>query len=291
MSYRIEKDEALSAALGRIAAEEIALAMTELRRPDRDRSLHNTRKALKRLRSLLRSLRVAVPKNLFRRENRRLAAAGRKFAPLRDVHVQLRALGKLGDATGPAAKIIERNLLRRRAACTRKIPALRGAVRRMLSASRESFASLPLARATPRHLAAGLRRVYKRGRAALKSARRSPTPDHLHEWRKQAKILGHGLDLIRRLCPKEAAVTMARLEKLCQALGDDHDLHLVLQVLRREDAVRPAPDYRRLARRIAAKRGHLQKQAFKLGGKIFGEKPGVFGRRLQGWLRLNPSKT
>src|ERR1700685_1476505 len=95
MSYRIEKNEALSAALGRIAAEEIALAMTELRRPHRVEAMHNTRKSLKRLRSLLRSLRVAFPKQLFRRENRRLAAAGRKIAPLRDVHVQLRALETL----------------------------------------------------------------------------------------------------------------------------------------------------------------------------------------------------
>ena len=56
MSYRIEKDEALSDALGRIAAEEIALALAELRRPNRAQAMHNTRKSLKRLRSLLRSL-------------------------------------------------------------------------------------------------------------------------------------------------------------------------------------------------------------------------------------------
>ena len=64
----------------RIAAEEIALALAELRRPNRAQAMHNTRKSLKRLRSLLRSLRVAFPKNLFRQENRRLAAAGRKIA-------------------------------------------------------------------------------------------------------------------------------------------------------------------------------------------------------------------
>jgi ABC-type Zn uptake system ZnuABC Zn-binding protein ZnuA len=67
MSYRIEKNEALSDALGRIAAEEIALALAELRRPNRAQAMHNTRKSLKRLRSLLRSLRVAFPRNLFRR--------------------------------------------------------------------------------------------------------------------------------------------------------------------------------------------------------------------------------
>jgi CHAD domain-containing protein len=289
MSYRIEKNEALSAALGRIAAEEIALAMSELRRRNRARAMHNTRKSLKRLRSLLRSLRVAFPGQIFRRENRRLAAAGRKIAPLRDVHVQLRALGKL-PASNAAAKRIQQNLLRQQEACTRKIPALRRAVRQMLSASRETFAALAPGRATPEDLTRGLQRVYKRGRAALKAARRNRTPENLHEWRKQAKTLGHGLDLIERLCSKKAGTMIQRTEQLCQALGDDHDLFLVLQVLRREDAARPARDYRRLARLISAKRRRLQKEGFKLGRKVFGQKPGPFGERLQSWLRRSPSK-
>ena len=288
-SYRIEKNEALSDALGRIAAEEIALALAELRRPNRAQAMHNTRKSLKRLRSLLRSLRVAFPKNLFRQENRRLAAAGRKIAPLRDVHVQLHTLGRLRAATGPVARKTERSLRRRQDAFMRKIPALRRAVRQMLSASREIIASWPTDRATPRSLAAGLKRIYKRGRIALKAARQKPSPQSLHEWRKQAKILGHGLALIERLGPRKAGAMIKRTEQLCQALGDDHDLFLVLQALRREDAAHPARDFPRLSNRIEARRARLQKRAFQLGRKIFGEKPGPFQRRLQGWLSRHPS--
>ena len=284
MSYRIEKNEALSDALGRIAAEEIALALAELRRPNRARAMHNTRKSLKRLRSLLRSLRVAFPKNLFRRENRRLAAAGRKIAPLRDVHVQLHTLGRLRAATGPVAKKTERSLRRREIAFLRKIPALRRALRQMLSASREVFAALPLRQATPARLAAGLTRIYKRGRAALKKARQNPSPEVLHEWRKQAKILGHGLSLIERLGPKKAGAMIQHTGQLSQALGDDHDLFLVLQALRQEDAAHPARDYRLMSSRIISRRARLQRRAFKLGKKIFSVKPGAFERRLEGWL-------
>jgi CHAD domain-containing protein len=290
MSYRIEKNEALSSALGRIAAEEIALAMAELRRRNRAQAMHNTRKALKRLRSLLRSLRVAFPQELFRRENRRLAAAGRKIAPLRDVHVQLRTLGRLRAATGPGARRIEHSLLRRQEACLRKIPALRRAVRQILSVSRGTFATLPPARATRADLAAGLKRIYKRGRAAFRAARQKTTPESLHEWRKQAKVLGHSFELIERLGPKEAGTMIKSSEQLCEALGEDHDLFLVLQALRREDAAHPARDYRRLAKRISAKRGRLERQAFKLGKIIFGEKAGEFEKRLERWFCRKPSK-
>jgi len=287
MSYRIEKDEALSDALGRIAAEEIALALAELRRPNRAQAMHNTRKSLKRLRSLLRSLRVAFPKNLFRQENRRLAAAGRKIAPLRDVHAQLHTLDSLGAASGPVAKRAEQRLRRRENAFLRKIPALRRAVRQMLSASLETFAALPLREATPARLTAGLKRIYKRGRTALKMARQKPAPETLHEWRKQAKSLGHGLALIEGLGPKKAGAMIKHTGQLCQALGDDHDLFLVLQALRREDAAHPARDYHRLSNRISAKRARLQKRAFQLGKKVFGAKPGVFERRLESGLCRN----
>jgi CHAD domain-containing protein len=289
MSYRIEKDEALSDAFGRIAAEEIALALAELRGTDRAQAMHNTRKALKLLRSLLRSLRVAFPKGLFRRENRRLAAAGRKIAPLRDVHAQLQTLGRLKSATGPVAKKTERNLRRQEDVFLRKIPALRRAVRQMLSASQGGIAALPLRQATPARLAAGLKRIYKRCRAALKAARRKPSPETLHEWRKHAKVLGHGLTLLEGLGPKKTGAMIQLTADLCEALGDDHDLFLVLQALRQEDAAHRAPDFRRLSKRITAKRARLQKRAFELGGEIFAEKPGAFGRRYLQAMRRSPA--
>jgi CHAD domain-containing protein len=160
----------------------------------------------------------------------------------------------------------------------------------MLLASRGAFVARSLQHAGPAHLAAGLRRIYKRARAALKAARQKPTPERLHEWRKHAKFLGHGLTLIERLGPKKAAAMIQQTGQLCQALGDDHDLCLVLQALRREDAAHPARDYRPLSNRIAAKRARLQKTAFRLGKEIFDEKPGAFERRLLGWLCRHPSR-
>jgi hypothetical protein len=46
-----------------------------------------------------------------------------------------------------------------------------------------------------------------------------------------------------------------------------------------------------LSSRISSKRARWQERAFKLGKKIFEEKPGAFQRRLQGWLcRKLPKK-
>jgi CHAD domain-containing protein len=285
MSYRIALGENLAAAFGRIAAEEMDLAMAHLRHPDRGEAVHTARKALKRLRALLRSLRVAFPEKLFRVENRRIAAAGRKISPMRDVHVQLRTLSKLKAAAGAAGEQVRRQLLRRQSSLIRRIPALRKTVRAMLDDSRQSLASRPLRKATVEDLASGLKRIYKQGRAAFKSAHCSPTPDHLHEWRKKAKSLGYGLELIKGLGPDKLARMIRGNDALTETLGDNHDLFLVLRSLRLEHRAFPAGDFAPLARRIRRKRAKLQARAFKLGEKLYDEKPGGFEQRLDRYLR------
>jgi CHAD domain-containing protein len=285
MSYRIEIGESLAAAFGRIAAEEIDLAAAELRRPDHGEAVHNARKALKRLRALLRSLRVSFPKKMFREENRRIAAAGRKISPLRDVHVQLRTLGKLPGGAGPAGRDIRRQLLRRQSAVIRGIPALRKTMRLMLDVSRQNIASWPLREATAANVAAGLKRIYKQGREAFKIARHSPTPGHLHQWRKKAKSLVYGLELIKGLGAGKLPRMARDGDALGEALGDDHDLFMVLCALRRENRSHPAGDFAPLARRIALRRAKLQKRALKLGAKLYAQKPGAFEDRLDRHLR------
>lgn len=285
MAYRIEKNEALSAAFGRIAAEEIAVALGELRQRNRAQAMHNARKALKRLRALLRSLRVAFPKKLFRRENRRFAAVGRKIAPLRDVHVQLRTLGKLRAGGGQASGEVRRQLLQREETFTRNIPELRQTVRQMLDASLQDVASWPVAEVTPVKIAASLKRVYKRGKKAFKIASKRPTPENLHQWRKQTKTLGYGLELIECIGPRKTSKWIKKTDRLSESLGDDHDLFLVLESLREEHAARPASDYQPLSKRISTKRAKLQKRAFKLGKAIFDQKPGVFEKHLERCLK------
>ena len=285
MGYHIEKGESLATAFGRIAAEEIDLAMAQSRRLHRGEAVHNARKALKRLRALLRSLRVAFPKKLFRAENRHIAATCRRISPLRDVHVQLRTLGKLKAAASPAGDHIRRQLLRQQSSFIRRIPALRKTVRALLDVSRQSLASWPLRKATAEDLASGLKRIYKQGREAFKAARKSPTPGHLHAWRKKTKSLGYGLEMIKNLGSGELSKMIRSSDILTEALGDDQDLFMVLRALDKEHRSNPASDFDRLANRISLKRAKRQKRAFKLGEKVYGEKSGGFEKRLDRYLR------
>jgi CHAD domain-containing protein len=282
MGYRIEKGESLAAALGRITAEEMNFAQRELGHGAKGggKNVHNARKAIKRLRALLRSLRVVFPREFYHAENQRLAEAGRKISPVRDIHVQLRALGKFRDTRGRAAVRMRGQLLRQQAALERKLPALRLAVRQMLEHSRGTIETWPLDKTTPMTLAGGIKRMYKQGQDAFKTARKKPTPENLHEWRKKAKSLGYGFELVECFLPKKILKRMELCQDLSDELGDDHDLFVLLQALDRENKSAPAHDFAKLARRIAARRKKLAKKAFKIGKRLYNEKPRVFARRL-----------
>jgi CHAD domain-containing protein len=284
MSYRIKKGENLADAFARIATEEIALALRELRRRDRGEAVHNARKALKRLRALLRSLRVAFPDDWFRVQNHRIALAGRQFSPLRDMHVQLRTLTDLAPAS-TAGKRVSRQLFRRQAAFSCKIPALRKTVRQILHESGQDIAARRADNATPHDLADGLKRIYRHGRDAYKAACKQRSPENLHEWRKKAKLIGYGFELIGGLGIRKTSRMIKCAERLSEALGDDHDLFMVETALEHENRLCPAPDYRALTKRICARRAKLQKKAFKLGARFYAEKPAQFGKQLDHCLR------
>jgi CHAD domain-containing protein len=142
-----------------------------------------------------------------------------------------------------------------------------------------------LRKATAEDLASGLKRIYKQGREAFKTARKSPTPGHLHAWRKKTKSLGYGLEMIKNLGSGELSKMIRCSDILTEALGDDQDLFMVLRALDKEHRSNPASDFDRLANRISLKRAKRQKRAFKLGEKVYGEKSGGFEKRLDRYLR------
>jgi len=280
MSYRIQRGERLHAALNRIANEELSAAQAELQPHRNGAAVHNLRKSLKRLRALLRCLRVAFPERLYRREIQRLSAAGRSMSPQRDVQVQLALLTKLNQASQSAGRAVHKKLLRQSKGFARRATASRAVLLRSLQRSRQAVSTWPLRRATPDKIATALKKTYRQGFRSYHASFRRPTPEALHQWRKKVKALGYGFDLFHDFLPGK----LTEIRRCCETLGDElgysHDLSLVLESLRLERALRPSRAHDDLARRLAARRHKLTRRAFKLGERLYREKPGSFKKRL-----------
>ena len=83
----------------------------------------------------------------------------------------------------------------------------------------------------------GMKRSYKKSRAAFQAAVAERTTANLHEWRKQAKYFWYQIEMVERIRPKTMKKIADRLHELTQFLGDDHDLAVL-----RENAPRPIPN-------------------------------------------------
>jgi len=118
-----------------------------------------------------------------------------------------------------------------------------------------------------------------RARRRLRAAADEITDEHLHEARKRAKDLWHATQLLRPAAPKKLKRLSRRAHRLADLLGDDHDLAVLEQALRRL-----GPGELALRRSIIADlervRGRLQKKARSRGKPVFRKKT----RRLLGKL-------
>ena len=138
-----------------------------------------------------------------------------------------------------------------------------------------------------RRAPAGLRRLYlQRGRRSMRAAAAEPSDEHLHEWRKRAKDLWHALQILRQAAPKRMQARAKRAHRLSDVLGDDHDLAVLrVQVARTafpadEEATRTA-----LLSVIDRRRSSLQREAFKLGARVYTSRPGLARAVARRWQK------
>jgi CHAD domain-containing protein len=288
--YRLEPSETPSEGLARVASAQLDYTISLLERvPEGNRgaeAIHEARKALKRLRALLRVSRDSLGDERYRRENVLLRDAGRELSSARDARVQLDTLDSLlksyPDAVGDGALTGLRESLadgaREAAESNREAT---GSVVRTVSDMRARVGTWPLPQdGGPEALAPGLRRIYRCGRRAFILAEADPTPENLHELRKRSKDLWHAAQLLRCLSPKQMRKLRRRAHRLADLLGDDHDLSVLLERARRQPAQVSRPELEQLGALIEQRQQELRTEALGRAKRLYRRKPRRLLRQL-----------
>ncbi len=247
-------------------------------RPLSDEAVHAARKALKKARAALRLLRPALGEAAFRAQNAGLRDAGRALAPLRNNASLLGALEALGKRhpelmQHKAAERLNGQLLANRERARRRLAGRQGldACLRVLERSRRRSMQPSVTGIGGALLKPGLKRVYRTGRNAFSQARKTPSAEALHEWRKQVKYLANALEILQVQDGRAHAVA-AQAETLAQALGEHHDLSELAGLVPPKSVLRALIDQRRRK---------IEKRAFKTGQALYRDRPGRFAARLR----------
>ena len=287
MSARLKTGESPRKGLRRIVLGQISKALDDLADvAEPAETVHSARKRLKRLRALLRVARDGMDPAVHDREKARLRDAARPLAEARDAAVLVDALDDLVERSGdlgphePIARTRDA-LLQRKSDATRRALGEGSAIDDLAATLREARDALggdAFRGVTWPVLRAGLRRIYRRGRHAFRAAGESPTVENLHEWRKRVKDLGYALEVVEPIRPSVVRQRVNLAGDLAEALGDDHDLAVLREALLA--GAGPSPAVVALLPVIDARRTQLQEAAFRLGRKVYRERPRDFAGRL-----------
>lgn len=299
--------------LRRIALGQLDLALRQLEgavdQGSAARAVHETRKALKRLRALVRLLRDELPEGAFERENAALRDAGRRLSAVRDREVMVSTLEgllerhpkQLGRRRSLAALRDRLSADRDRVAASTlsgDSPA-RVEVIRELRAMRSRVLEWRLRERRGMELAAGgLRRIYRQGRRRYvrSASRRGDRTRAMHEWRKRVKDLRYAAEMLDRVQPqpgghggrhlalhkrKRRSGQAARIHRLAsradtlaEVLGEDHDLSVFAARIRTNPDIQLGRGARRaLLRAVARRRRRLRRSALRKGERIYRRRP------------------
>lgn len=322
--FGLNADEQLGVGLRRIALGQIDVAVEALRgsgacSPSPERRVHEARKALKRLRALLRLLEDELGERTYARESAVVRDAGRRLARARDAEVVLSTLDAL----------IERHpkkLERRRGVQLLRVRLERerdGAAALALSdgergdcdglaellALRIRVATWQLTSDGGIEVERALARIYGKGRKHMRRAARASGARaqgrKLHEWRKRVKDLRYVAEMLERADAdrrgrggkkkrKRARAQAAfvndvarRADDLGELLGEEHDLAVLAERVRAEaSASRPAGapgrgSRKALLKAITRRRKRLRKRALRDGALLYERKPKRFARRIR----------
>jgi thiamine-phosphate pyrophosphorylase len=288
MAYRFKLDEHFAKGFCRIGRGQIERAGTELARGSgRARAVHEARKALKRLRALLRLVRPALGEAAFHRENTRLRDIARGFAGEREFDVLLETITKLearpeAESLGKALAAIKSEVGAARAShhCADDAKTTKEALTR-LAAARGDFARLELDGEGFALVGKGLARGYRRGRKAFATAYENESDEAFHELRKAVQLHWRHMGLLTRAWPELLAARIAAAKRLSQMLGDDHDLAVFAdfaQGLAPEKV--PAKEVAAVVRLARRRQQELRTTAKPLLAQLYAEGKRGFVRRL-----------
>jgi CHAD domain-containing protein len=296
--YRLRADEYLPDGIRRIARGQLHNAHEELSGASPRQfgdAVHETRKGLKRLRASVRLARDGIGEETYERENAAFRTAGQRLSAGRDAQVLLETIDSLSERFADELPARVTAVLRSRLEDERKdaeaaaqhdeagtaavLNALEGGLTRTpaWTFDNDDFGAL----------SPGLRRIYGRGRKRMRAARKDPSAENLHEWRKRVKDLWHASQIVRPAQPKRLERVSRRAHKLADLLGDGHDLSMLrAYVETHPQCFENQASKKALLAVIDRRSDALLDKALDLGRRLYKRSPKRFVRKIErGWSK------
>ncbi len=292
MAFKFKFDESVQKGFRRIGRDQFEIALAELgAEAVPPVGVHACRKAMKRLRALVRLCSPALGKARARRRNAALRDIARLLSSRRDQAVLMQTLGKLKEESGQAGEAVLRPLQRIWGVQAEAFAGVLDAdvasrARLMLLKEAKRFASTRIKDKGFDVLRDGLEASYREGRAALRKARAEPSDETFHELRKAVQAHWRQMSLLTRSWPEVIEVRVAAARELSQILGDDHDIAMLHAATGNAETL-SAEEIAAIGRLCRNHQMRLRRVALAKADRLFAEKPAAFADRVAAYWRAS----
>ena len=213
-----------------------------------------------------------------------LRAAAQILAPARNAHVLTKTLAGLCEISADKTDLVFRSL---RTALQKEgercvpgkveLTKIETSLRAVLGRVED----WPLAKLGHRKVQEALERSFRRCQKAFCQSLKTSDSSSFHAWRKRVKDLEYHLCLFEMAWRKKAARAWKQIKRLDDYLGEDHDLALLSEKLRRFklESSELRDGSRKIAEQISKRRLNLQRCATKAARKLLRQRPAFFVSR------------
>ncbi len=302
MLFKLEEKESFNESFRRIVLEQIDRAESSLSSgsDDLDKSVHDARVCIKKIRALLRLVHHSLGKELFEIEDKSFRDIGRLLSGARKHAAMLEVVDVISERADDAEtkrliQIIRGLISESKKSDEEKRAAAMSEAHEELVKLKSRIAKWPDVSADV-SFKKGLRRIFKKGRTSLAEAYEAYTIDAFHEWRKHVKHLLYQSRMLRPIWPRYIKALLTDLKTIGQLLSEDHDLALFRKMISEMDLaeVEEGKSIEKLFHLIDNRRVEVEQEARYLGNRIYSEKPRAFADRMRTywkeWHRVGSSE-
>lgn len=290
MGYRFKPGDLKDAAVRRIAATQFARAKSELEaEPIGAREVHECRKAVKRLRSLLKLVEPELPEKYFAARYKALGNIGRMLAGARDRHVLEETVAKLearyGENGVRVLAPLKAHLQHGKADGDTHIERADGdRIIQAFEAESQKFAKLKMKGSGFGIIERGLSGTYRTAQRSFAKAYGKPSDARFHDLRKAVQWHWRHMALLSRAWPAYFAGRVDACRELAEDLGDDHDLAVLIEAVKRYGG-EVEGDRAAMVLLAQSRQQELRMQAYALTERLFAETPKAFTRRMRAYWK------
>jgi hypothetical protein len=299
MAYRFQNQGSVETNVRRILGEQLDKARYQLTEHFSDYpadAIHDARKRLKKARSVLRLMRKALDKDVYKHEKNTLRDAGRLLAPARDGEAYRGTLNNLIDYYSSVLEedafdtlrewLLELNHRRLRQLIDHDEPM--NEVITTLKDSQQRLKQLSLDKSDWDALGKGLKKIYRQGRDRMETAYEEMSDAAFHQWRKRVKDLWYDSRLLKPIWPGMMNSMKSEAHLLSKYLGDDHDIAELRSFLLDQEEQGALQDAHLdlLLPLMKHRQGRLRQKARSLGQLLYAETPESFTERIETYWHI-----